>query len=84
MQLAILGGEPLDELQEWATELFAAVPSGVGPRPDYGSEGFPFEGGRLHLLRSVREEHKLHATFQFPSLFKEYRRVAPQWVWLCA
>ncbi|KAK9820983.1 hypothetical protein WJX81_000873 [Elliptochloris bilobata] len=80
MALAVLGAQPLPELEAWARELFAAVPSGAGPRPAFPLAGPPYEGGRLHLLPAVREGHELAATFVFPSLEKEYRAKAEDYI----
>lgn len=80
MNLVILGGEPLDTLQQWATELFSAVPSGRGPRPSYAAEGFPLLGGRLYILPAVREEHRLEATFQLPCMTGQYRKKAEDYI----
>ena len=60
-------------VSQWVTELFAAVPGGRGPRPQYGGAGPPFEGGRLYLLPAVRDEHRLTAAFQLPCLNGKYR-----------
>ncbi len=43
MALSILGAQPLEELEAWARELFAAVPSGAGPRPTFPDVGSPYE-----------------------------------------
>ena len=43
MALAVLGAQPLPELEAWAAELFAAVPSGAGPRPTFPHVGPPYE-----------------------------------------
>ncbi len=43
MALAVLGAQPLPELEEWVRELFAAVPSGAGPRPTFPTAGSPYE-----------------------------------------
>lgn len=39
----VLGGQPLDELQGWVTDLFASVPSGKGPRPTFFDAGMPYQ-----------------------------------------
>ena len=49
------------------------MPGGRGPRPQYGSAGFPYEGGRLYLLPAVRDEHRLTASFQLPCMDGKYR-----------
>lgn len=38
----LLGGEPLDILEQWVKELFLAVPSGRGPRPAFDHLGRPY------------------------------------------
>ncbi|CAL8470131.1 g9673 [Coccomyxa elongata] len=80
MCLTVLGGEPLDTLQEWITELFMAVPSGSGPRPEFSHVGLPFTGGRLHLMPAVRQGHQLTVTFQLPSLLTAYREKAEDYI----
>ena len=43
MSLVILGGQDLDTLAAWAEELFASVPAGRGPSPDFSAAGLPFQ-----------------------------------------
>ena len=43
MSLVILGGQDLDTLGAWSEELFAGVPSGRGPSPDFSNAGLPFQ-----------------------------------------
>ena len=43
MSLVVLGGQGLDELEQWVTELFSAVPSGKGPRPTFFEAGMPYQ-----------------------------------------
>lgn len=63
----------LPPCEQWVAELFAAVPGGRGPRPQYGDAGFPYEGGRLYVLPAVRDEHRLTSAFQLPCLAPQYR-----------
>ena len=42
MVLVVLGGEPLDILEQWVKALFLAVPSGRGPRPVFDHLGRPY------------------------------------------
>ena len=42
MVLVVLGGEPLDILEQWVKELFLAVPTGRGPRPVFDHLGRPY------------------------------------------
>ncbi|KAK9915769.1 hypothetical protein WJX75_003936 [Coccomyxa subellipsoidea] len=80
MCLTVLGGEPLDTLQQWVLQLFSAIPSGRGPRPEFSHVGLPFTGGRLHLMPAVRQGHQLTITFQLPSLLTAYREKAEDYV----
>lgn len=43
MNLVLLGGETLDELETWVRDEFRGVPGGRGPRPSYADAGFPFQ-----------------------------------------
>lgn len=43
MSLVVLGGEPLDTLEEWVRELLGVVPCGVGPITNFCAHGYPFE-----------------------------------------
>lgn len=47
MTLVVLGGQSLDELAQWAEELFSAVPSGRGLQPTYFDAGMPYQVGVL-------------------------------------
>ena len=81
MTLAVLGAEPLDDLEAWVRELFAGVPSGrSGPPATFQELPPPFEAARLYRLPSVREKHALHVTFQLPNLHKSYRKKAEDYV----
>ena len=42
MVLVLLGGEPLETLEQWVRELFLGVPSGRGPRPAFSHLGRPY------------------------------------------
>ena len=43
MSLAILGGEPLEQLQQWVLDLFGSLPAGDSPKPSFGHAGLPFK-----------------------------------------
>ncbi|KFM22670.1 Insulin-degrading enzyme [Auxenochlorella protothecoides] len=80
MNLVLLGGETLDELEAWVRDEFRGVPGGRGPRPSYAEAGFPFQGGRLYCLQAVRQAHHLQLTFQLPCLHAEYRKKADDYL----
>lgn len=52
MSLAVLGGQPLRQLEAWVRELFEAVPAArQQPPPSFSSQGMPFEvSGRAGML----------------------------------
>ena len=83
MNLVVLGGESMETMQNWVEAKFAAVPCGKGPRPRYGSCGLPFSAensGQFAILPAVRDEHRLSAVFQLPSLEKEYSKKAEDYL----
>lgn len=90
MNLVVLGGERMETLEKWVTEKFAAVPAGKGPRPRYGTCGFPFAtdntseaaaaGPQFSILPAVRDEHRLSALFQLPCLEGEYTKKAEEYL----
>lgn len=43
MSLVVLGGQELDELEQWVSELFSAVPAGKGARPTFFGAGMPYQ-----------------------------------------
>ena len=45
MSLAVLGGQPLDKLQQWVQQLFGGLQRGGSPRPSFAHAGLPFEVG---------------------------------------
>jgi nardilysin len=52
MALVVLGGQPLEELEEWVGELFGGVPGGLGPRPSFSGQGMPFQVRRAEAGQS--------------------------------
>jgi len=82
MTLAVLGAEPLDDLEAWVRELFSGVPSGRSGPPAALPQGLPppFEAARLYRLPAVRERHSLHVVFQLPNLIGSYRKKAEDYI----
>ena len=77
----MLGGNPLDELEAWVEEAFAAVPGGRGPRPDFGSHPFPFaHRPSLFVLPAVKDQHSIHVTFQLPPQLHSYGKKAEDYI----
>jgi nardilysin len=80
MSLVVLGGESLDTLASWVTEIFANLPVGKGPRVTFEGSGGPFEGQRLYVMPAVREKHEISITFTLPSLFSHYEKKAEHYI----
>ncbi|KAF5827025.1 Metalloenzyme, LuxS/M16 peptidase-like protein [Dunaliella salina] len=80
MSLVLLGGETLDELQSWVTEIFQDLPTGKGPRPSFESMGMPFENRTLYVLPAVRDTHEIVVTFQLPCLTPRYGAKAEHYI----
>ena len=96
MALAVLGAQPLPELEAWAAELFAAVPSGAGPRPTFPHVGPPYEarpasvaGPALACEQCVqRKQRKLCLALGVmwrhavlcPTTCRRHGRVSTRWV----
>ncbi|KAK9862426.1 hypothetical protein WJX84_001898 [Apatococcus fuscideae] len=80
MALVVLGAESLDELAGYVKEYFSPVPRGSAPRNSFENQGFPFQGGQLHLLPSVRDYHEIIVTFQFPCLNEAYGSKADEYI----
>ncbi|KAL6649880.1 hypothetical protein ACP70R_014104 [Stipagrostis hirtigluma subsp. patula] len=74
MKLVIIGGEPLDVLEDWTMELFSKVKTGplldISPKTD-----MPFwKSGKLYKLEAVRDVHSLCLSWTLPCLHKEYMK----------
>jgi hypothetical protein len=54
MNLVVLGGQTLEQLESWARQAFEPVPKGLaGPTPAFSNAGMPFEvgvQGVVHML----------------------------------
>lgn len=64
MVLVLLGGEPLETLEQWVQELFLAVPSGRGPRPAFGHLGRPYTVRKCSCL--MQPQDMVHAEVRVP------------------
>ena len=62
MSLVVLGGQGLDELEQWVSDLFSAVPSGKGDRPTFFEAGMPYKVGFCLLLLSSSQLLPHHIT----------------------
>ena len=60
MVLVLLGGEPLETLEQWVKELFLAVPSGRGPRPAFDHLSRPYTVCRRACLRQPQSLPLMH------------------------
>ncbi|MEA3290761.1 MAG: insulinase family protein, partial [Pseudomonadota bacterium] len=73
MTLAVVGREPLDQLQTWVREQFSKIPNTDAaaqsfPQPLYGDERLP---ARLGLVPE-KDQHRVSFAFPIPSTFTHY------------
>lgn len=84
MNLVVIGGQPLLVLENWVTDKFSLVSGGKGARTTYKEFGKPFvveeSCGKLYILPSVRDEHRLSIVFQFPDLQEHYLKKAEDYL----
>ncbi|KAK8601376.1 hypothetical protein V6N13_058910 [Hibiscus sabdariffa] len=72
MKLVVIGGEPLDELQQWVVELFSGVRQGSQGKPEFKVEGPVWRAGKLYRLEAVKDVHILELGWALPCLLQEY------------
>ncbi|CAG9464481.1 unnamed protein product [Pedinophyceae sp. YPF-701] len=74
MALVVQGGQPLEQLREWVTGLFAPVPAGRGPPPRFDALGSPFaqQPPKMIVFPAVRDTHTLQLVFALPCLADRY------------
>uniref|UniRef100_A0A6M2EQF5 Peptidase M16 N-terminal domain-containing protein n=1 Tax=Populus davidiana TaxID=266767 RepID=A0A6M2EQF5_9ROSI len=72
MKLVVIGGEPLDVLESWVTELFAKVRKGPQTKPKFQVEGPIWKAGLLYRLEAVKDVNILDLTWTLPCLHQEY------------
>ena len=84
MNLVVIGAQPLSVLESWVCEKFSSVLGGKGVRTSYKEFGKPFvpgeSCGKLYILPSVRDEHRMSIVFQFPDLQAYYFKKAEDYV----
>ncbi|KAH7677794.1 nardilysin protein [Dioscorea alata] len=72
MKLVVIGGESLDILEDWVTELFCNVKSGQSVSTIYKNDLPIWKAGKLYRLEAVKDVHVLDLTWTLPCLHKEY------------
>ncbi|KAJ6361050.1 hypothetical protein OIU77_004976 [Salix suchowensis] len=72
MKLVVIGGEPLDVLESWVTELFAKVRKGPQTKPKFQVEGPIWKAGLLYRLEAVKDVNILNLTWTLPCLHQDY------------
>ncbi|CAM6083277.1 unnamed protein product [Calypogeia fissa] len=72
MRLTVLGGEPLETLKNWVTELFGEVRGGNEDRLRFSWTGPIWEKGRLYMVESVKDQHVVSLIWPFPCLESAY------------
>ncbi|XP_050216582.1 nardilysin-like isoform X2 [Mercurialis annua] len=72
MKLVVIGGESLDVLEGWVTELFANVRNGSWAKPKFELQGPIWKAGTLYRLEAVKDVHMLDLTWTMPCLREDY------------
>ncbi|KAJ3682908.1 hypothetical protein LUZ60_013135 [Juncus effusus] len=73
MKLVVIGGEPLDILQNWVVDLFSKVKPGPQMEISIKNNEIPvWPAGKLYRLEAVKDLHDLHLSWTLPCLHKEY------------
>ncbi|KAM5572813.1 nardilysin-like [Rosa sericea] len=72
MKLVVIGGESLDELEQWVLELFGDVKKGPQVNLEFKAEGPIWNVGKLYRLEAVNDVHILHLAWTLPCLKKHY------------
>ncbi|KAJ9145759.1 hypothetical protein P3X46_028104 [Hevea brasiliensis] len=72
MKLVVIGGESLDMLESWVTELFANVRKGPQVKPKFQVQGPIWKAGKLYRLEAVKDVHILDLTWTLPCLRQDY------------
>ncbi|XP_074574217.1 nardilysin-like [Curcuma longa] len=72
MKLVVIGGEPLDVLEDWIVELFSNVKAGPSLRTNYKTDVPIWKVGKLYRLEAVKDVHVLELAWTLPCLHNEY------------
>ncbi|EPX71511.1 metallopeptidase [Schizosaccharomyces octosporus yFS286] len=73
MKLVIIGREPLDTLQEWATEFFSPIKNKSVPRPRH--PGSPYQDEQLRkicYIKPVKNLRRVDMLFPIPGQYSQY------------
>ncbi len=68
MTLAVVGREPLDQLEEWVTRMFSPVPNNDVPPPEslWAGKVTPYTGNEVLSVVPVKEERSLTLSWVIP------------------
>lgn len=72
MKLVVIGGEPLDVLESWVTELFGKIKKGPPVQFEYEKERAIWKAGQIYWLEAVKDVHVLDLTWTLPCLRQHY------------
>ncbi|KAG9445281.1 hypothetical protein H6P81_016621 [Aristolochia fimbriata] len=72
MKLVVIGGEPLDVLEDWVFGLFGGVKSGVDFKKEMRTNIPIWKSGKIYRIEAVKDVNILHLSWTLPSLYKEY------------
>ena len=68
MTLAVVGREPLDQLEEWVTRMFSPVPNNDVPPPEslWAGKITPFTGNEVLSVVPVKDERSMTLSWVIP------------------
>ncbi|PRQ34797.1 putative insulysin [Rosa chinensis] len=72
MKLVVIGGESLDVLEHWVSELFGDVKKDPQVNLEFKAEGPIWKAGKLYRLEAVDDVHILHLAWTLPCLQEHY------------
>ncbi|GAB4860207.1 hypothetical protein Ancab_011686 [Ancistrocladus abbreviatus] len=72
MKLVVIGGEPLDVLENWVMQLFTDVKKGLPVRPEVSCDGSIWKAGKIYKLEAIKDVHILDVSWKLPCLREEY------------
>ncbi|CAA0838104.1 Insulinase (Peptidase family M16) family protein [Striga hermonthica] len=80
MKLVVIGGETLEVLESWVLELFSSVKKAHLVKPETSPDIPIWKAGKLYWLEAVKDVHILDLSWTLPSLRKDYKKKAEDYL----
>ncbi|GER35472.1 insulinase (Peptidase family M16) family protein [Striga asiatica] len=80
MKLVVIGGETLEVLESWVLELFSSVKKAHLVKPETSLDIPIWKAGKLYWLEAVKDVHILDLSWTLPSLRKDYKKKAEDYL----